>query len=580
MGVMRRLVLLAVICATLPLAPQATGEWPIANLRLIRTQWSSWIARFFAIDDQQNLIYGRVADQKYSLQRVHQFRRVPDLLKHFPMEDGDLIVSVYNLEKIISFVAFDFAGQMKYSNEFALGYNVYDVDARVNIVAGNPSCLFYAYNNKNYSIKYWSENRTTDIMVSRDPIELMFLQWTDGGVNYVSSSPSGHTWTTWKDGDYRSYQLPFPVKSARFYRFRNTIHLIGLDLEGALWQFNIGGNELRRNMLIKDPRLTYVDRVIPVNFNKELNILLTADHLPSAYRLIFDDFPVPRRKLRLEERKLFWPGHIYPMIDNTNQLTFLLETEIRHIFLETWNAPTAVISDIDWRLDVKRNPPVMLVNWATPKGSEYAYRYLLDQNQSTEPLNETKLIPSNTLQFAARKEGTYVLHMQVRNLRTGSFSRVYHIPIEWQYAPPEPEVILRGQIAPRMVGPGMAEFLIQNLNPGSYYAEVDTKPDTIPKRPVAASSGRIGFRIKAAGRYYLHIAMRDERSRVLGPAHHYLFFVSPFDADKDKALSENNFRIEEIKRIKRKIEAAKGDPAATHLWINRLQEIEAQLKSE
>ena len=258
----------------------------------------------------------------------------------------------------------------------------------------------------------------------------------------------------------------------------------------------------------------------------------------------------------------------------------MLETEIRHIFLETWNAPTAIITDIDWRLDVKRNPPVMLVNWATPKGSEYAYRYLLDQNAGSEPLNEAKLIPSNTLHFAARKEGAYVLHMQVRNLRTGSFSRVYHIPLLWQYAPPEPEVILRNQVAPRMVTPGQAEFLIQNLNPGSYYAEVDNKPDTVPKRPIAAASGRIAFKIRAAGRYYLHVATRDDRSRVLGPTQHYLFFVTPFDTDKDLALSENNFRIEEIKRIKRKIEAAKGDPAATHLWINRLQEIEAQLKSD
>ncbi len=559
---------------------QTAGDWPISNLKLIRTQWSSWVTRFFAIDDENYLVYGRVVDQKNSLQRVTRFRRKPDVLKHFPMEDGDLVVSVYNLEKLISFVAFDFTGTVKYSNEFALRYNVYDLDARVNIVAGNPSCLFYAYGNKNYSIKYWSENSTTDIMVSRDPIELMFLQWADGGVHYVTSSPSGYTWTTWKNGDYRSYPLPFPVKHARFYRYRNTMHLIGIDLEGGLWQFNISGGELRRNLLVKDARLTYVDRVIPINFNKELNIILTADHISSAYRLVFDDFPIPRRKTRLEERRLFWPGHIFPLIDNTNQLTFLLETEIRHIFLETWNAPTAIISDIEWRLDVKRNPPVMLVNWSSPKGSEYAYRYLLDQNQGSEPLNEAKLIPSNTLQFAARKEGTYVLHLQVRNLRTGSFSRVYHIPIVWQYAPPEPEVLLRNQIAPRMVTPGKTDFLIQNLSPGTYYAEVDAKPDTIPKRPVSAAAGRISFRTGAAGRYYLHIAQRDDRSRVLGPVHHFLFFVTPFDADKDPSLSANNSRIEEIKRIKRKIEMAKGDPAGTHLWINRLQEIEAQMKSE
>lgn len=558
---------------------RAESDWPISKLRLVRTQWHSWITRFFAMDDENNLIYGRVVDQGNTLQKILKFRRNPDLVKHFPMQDGDLVVSVYNPEKIMQFVAMDFTGAIRYSNEFALGYNVYDVDARVNITYGNPSCLFYAYDKKNYAIKYWSEQRTQDIMVSREPIELMFLQWADGGVHYVSSAPSGLTWTFWKNGDYRSYPIPFAIKHARYYNFRNTMHLIGIDLEGGLWQFDVSAGELRKNLLERDPRLAFVERVIPLTFNKELNIIMTGDHISSAYRLVYDDFPRPRKKPRLEERKLFWQGKLYPLIDNTNQLNFLLETDIRHIFLETWSAPTAIITDIDWRLDVKRNPPVMVVNWATPKGSEYAYRYLLNQDPDAEPLNEAKLIPSNTLQFSARKEGAYILHMQVRNVRTGSYSRIYHIPLVWQYQPAEPEVLLQDQVAPRMVRPGRADFLINNLSPGEYLAEVDTKPDTVPKTKVKAASGRIAFKTgKGAGRYYLHIANRDPRSRVLSTVGHYLFFVSPFDVDEDPTLAETYRRIEEIKRIRRKIDAAQGEPAATQLWINRLQEIEAQLK--
>lgn len=531
------------------------------------------------MDDENNLIYGRVVDQGNSLQKIMRFMRNPDLVKHFPMEDGDLIVSVYNPEKIMQFIAMDFTGVIRYKNEFALAYNVYDVDARVNIQYGNPSCLFYAYDRKSYSIKYWSEQRTQDIMVSRDPIERMFLQWGDGGVHYVATSPSGMTWTFWKNGEYRHFPLPFPIKYARYYNYRNTMHLIGIDHEGGLWQFDISSGELRRNLLEKDQRLTYAERVVPINFNKELNIILTGEHMTSAFRLVYDDFPRPRKKPKLEERKLFWPGRVYPLIDNTNQLNFLLETEIRHIFLETWSAPTAIITDIDWRLDVKRNPPVMIVNWARPKGSEYAYRYLLDQNPDAEPLNEAKLIPKDTLQFSARKEGTYVLHLQVRNVRTGSLSRVYHIPLIWQYQPPEPEVLLQNQVAPRMVRPGQVDFLLQNLEPGEYYAEVDSRADTIPKKKVKATSGRISFKTgKGAGKYYLHIANRDPRSRVLSPVGHYLFFVSPFDVDADPSLAETYRRIDEIRRIKRRIEAAKGDPAGTHLWINRLQEIEAQMK--
>ncbi|MBN8220712.1 MAG: hypothetical protein J0L53_07290 [Spirochaetes bacterium] len=557
----------------------AESDWPISKLRLIRTQWNSWITRFFAMDDENNLIYGRVVDQGNKLQKILRFRRNPDLVKHFPMEDGDLVVSVYNPEKIMQFVAMDFTGVVRYQNEFALGYNVYDVDARVNIQFGNPSCLFYAYDRKTYAVKYWSEQRTQDIMVSREPIELMFLQWADGGIHYVSSAPSGLTWTFWKNGDYRNYPIPFPIKHARYYNYRNTMHLIGIDHEGGLWQFDVSSGELRKNLLERDPRLSYVERVIPLNFNKELNIVLTGDHISSAYRLVYDDFPRPRKKPRLEERKLFWPGRIYPLIDNTNQLNFLLETDLRHIFLETWSAPTAIITDIDWRLDIKRNPPVMIVNWSRPKGSEYAYRYLLNQDPDSEPLAEAKLIPSDTLQFSARKEGAYALHLQVRNVRTGSLSRVYHIPLVWQYQPAEPEVILQNQIAPRMIRPGRADFLLQNLQPGEYYAEVDGKPDTVPKKKIKVSTGGFGFKTGAgAAKYYLHIANRDPRSRVLSPVGHYLFFASPFDVEEDQMLAESYRRIEEIKRIRRKIEAAKGDPAATQLWINRLQEIEAQLK--
>ncbi|GAB4422667.1 MAG: hypothetical protein OHK0011_01890 [Turneriella sp.] len=578
---MKRLLVLCTLPAALllrPLPAAKAGEWPISGLKLVQTQWSSWVTRFFATDDEHNLIYGRLIDQKPELQKIMRFRRLPDVVKHFPMSDGDLIVSVYNPEKYMQFVAFDFTGALKYSNEFPLDYNVYDLDARVNIEAGNPSCLLYAFDKRNYYIKYWSERRTQNIMASRDPIDLMFLQWADGGIHYVSSAANSHTWTFWKNGEYRSYRLPFPIKHAKLYQYRNAMHLIGIDLEGGLWQFDISSGELRRNLLERDRRLVLAEKVIPFNFNRELNIIITSPHVGTAYRLTFDDFPRPRRKPKLEERRLFWPGNIYPIIDRSNQLDFLLETEIRHIFFESWNAPAVLISDIDWRLDVKRNPPEMMVAWSIPKGAQYAYRYLLDQNPDSEPLSDTKLIPSNTLQFAARKEGAYVLHIQVRNLRTGSYSRVYHIPLLWQYAPPEPELVLLNQIAPRMVSPGRVEFLLNNPHPGEYYAVLDGKPDTVPKRPVSVTSGRLSFNVRTKGSYYLHLANRDPRSRVLSPVAHYLFFVSPFDAEEDPSLAENLRRIDEIRRIKVKIQNAKGDPAATQLWINRLQEIEAQLK--
>jgi len=574
-----RAIIVVILALLVTQLAVADSTWPVSRLTIINTQWSSWIARFFALDDENNLIYARIPDQQSSLQKVIKLRRRPDIIKHFPMNDGDLIVSVYNPEKITHFMAMDFSGAVKYSNEFALDYNVYDIDARVNIEAGNPSCLFYAYDKRNYYIKYWTEQRTQDIMVSRDPIDLMFLQWADGGVHYVSSSPAGMSWTFWKNGEYRAYPLPFPVRHARYYKFRGATHLIGLDLEGGLWQFDIGTGSLRHRQLYKDPRLVFVERVIPLTFKKELNIILTGDKISSAYRLVYDDFPTPRRPVRLEERKLFWQGHLYPIIDSTNNLNILLETEIRHIFLETWSAPTAILTDIDWRLDVKRNPPVMLVNWATPAGSEYAYRYVLDQKSDTEPLTEAKLIPRNTLQFAARKEGAYVLHLQVRNARTGSYSRIYHIPIVWQYQPPEPDVVLLNQVAPRMISSAKADFLLRNLAPGEYYAEVDAKSDTVPIKRALIATGRFVVPVgKRAGRYYLHIANRDPRSRVLSHVAHYLFFVSPFDPEEDPTLAESHRRIDELRRIRKKIDAAEGEPAATKPWINRLQEIEAQMK--
>ncbi|HRP69662.1 MAG TPA: hypothetical protein PLY93_09040 [Turneriella sp.] len=556
----------------------AASTWPISGLTIIDTQWNSWVTRFFAMDDKNNLYYGRVVDQENKLMKVHRFYRKPDLVKHFPMDDGDLVVSIYNNEKIMQFVATDFTGEVRYANEFALSFNVYDVDARVNIQEGNPSCLFYAYDKRTYSIKYWSELRTQNILVSRDPIELMLLQWNDGGVHYVSVSSSKMVWTFWKNGEYRTFPLPFAIKNARFYKYRNTIHLIGIDHQGGLWQFDIAAGMLRRNLLEKDKRLVGVERVTAFNFRKELNILLTGEHISSAYRLTFDDFPIPRKKPKLEERKLFWEGKVFPLIDNTNQLNFLLETTLRHIYLETWSTPTAIITDIDWRLDLKMNPPSMIVHWVRPKGSEYAYRYLLDQNPDSEPLNEAKLIPTDTLRFSARKEGDYVLHLQVRNVRSGALSRMYHIPLEWQYQPPEPDVLLLNQVAPRMVNPGKVNFVLKQLEPGTYYAALDNKSDTIPKKIADVSTGGLSVNVRRPGRYYLHLANRDERSQVLSPTMHYLFFVTPFDVDEDPTLSETRRLIDEIQRIKKKIEAAKGEPAKTQPWINRLEDIEKQMK--
>lgn len=129
-----------------------------------------------------------------------------------------------------------------------------------------------------------------------------------------------------------------------------------------------------------------------------------------------------------------------------------------------------------------------------------------------------------------------------------------------------------------MVRVGRAEFLLRNPQYGEYYATLDSKAETIPKTLVSAASGRLSFMVRRKGLYYLHIAHRDPHSRVLSPVAHFLFFAAPFDKEEDPTLAENKKRIEEIMRIKKHIEDAKGDPAATHPWINRLREIEAQIQ--
>ncbi|MCX7632656.1 MAG: hypothetical protein N2Z22_04910 [Turneriella sp.] len=559
---------------TVPEAKQA--DWPLAGMRLVYTEWHAWIVRFFATDSANNLFYGRLIDQKPVLRKVLQFPRQPDVLKHFPLSDGDLVVSVYNPEKYMHFVAFDFDGALRYSNEFALAYNVYDLEARVTVTGGNPTCLFYAYDKRNYAIKYWSEQKTQDILVSRDPIPLMLLEWQAGTIHIVSEMPQGLSWTRWQNGQYHSHELPVPLRHAQFYFYRGTVHLIGIDHEGGLWQFDLSTGRLRQNLLLRDRRFVRLERVAAFQFNRELNILLSSTRVADAYRLRFADFPSNAGKP--EQRRFFWPGNIYPIIDRANQLNVLLETELEHIYLESWASPTAILSEIDWRLDVRRNPPVMVVAWSIPENAEYAYRYLLDQKKDSEPLAEAKLIPSRTLQFAARQEGMYVLHIQVKNLRTGSYSRVYHIPLLWQYAPPEPELLLQNTVAPRMVRAGRAVFLLKNPHPGPYYATIDQTPDTVPQKPVAVESGSLSFAVNKPGRYYLHLANRDPRSQVLSPVAHYLFFVSPFSPEQDPTLSENYRRIQEIQRIRKQIEKAKGDPGATQPWINRLEEIESSLR--
>ena len=46
---------------------QSAHDWPISKLRIIKTQWSSWITRFFALDDANQLIYVRVVDQNVTV---------------------------------------------------------------------------------------------------------------------------------------------------------------------------------------------------------------------------------------------------------------------------------------------------------------------------------------------------------------------------------------------------------------------------------------------------------------------------------------------------------------------------------
>ncbi|MDH5717610.1 MAG: hypothetical protein OEZ22_08215 [Spirochaetia bacterium] len=552
------------------------NSWPLINTIPIETHWGSWKNNFYAIENEALVLYDLSDEKNIINKKLFYFTYKPDIIKHFPIVKGDLIFAVSNTAKQIIFLAFDKSNKIIYQAEYSIDYEILKADVRIDL-KGNPVCAFYYKNKNNHVISLFKDEKNTEIYITEHPIEALFLEWNVKKIHAILRTSSRFTWAIWQDGNMTLHQLPSHIMKPQYFSWNNILYLSGIDGSGRLWRFWYDKN-LKYIDEYQNNNLRFADEFVPIVHENSFFLLFPSSKTNNIYKLEYIDYANRKIKGKLQEKKLFWNKTIHPLWLN-KKISILTETEFHHLYKTNWDETTAFIYNISWEINTQKNPASLRIWWQTnPENKKFAYRYLLDQKEDSEPVAEDRILTKNELTFDNLKDGFYGFHIQLTVPETGYLSPLYHLPIYWKYQPEEPRILLLNQVAQDVVPQGKLKFVFTNPEPVNYYAEISSKPRDEPNEPLKVLNGiaEINKNLKP-GKYYLHLKAQDKRSLQYSSTLHYLFFIDPFNPANEPSLRENTELLMQIQFIRQKIREHKNNADELKKYRKMLKEIESKL---
>ena len=551
-----------------------SAVWPLKGVEPINTYSEVWRGAFFSIKNSTELHLTVANETQVHSNFMYNYEARPDIIKHFPLEENsNLVVAILKKKRKLVFVAFRADGEKFFEEEYDLAFYVIDADVRVN-EEGRPVCLFYHIKNNNHVITLWQNGATKDILYNDDPIYQIDLNWENKIINVLNRFRAKLYWTISRNENIKKFELPFMRRMAFHYN-QNKKFLFGADLEGNLWRVRVINGKVRRQKIITKKEFRYIDRILISSLGQRLILLMPSSRTNSIWWLTFEDINGNIVRGKPKRKRLFTSKKIHPIILN-NKLNLLIETELKHLYLEPWKNKNPHINQIKWKVSTDSGSSKLIIQWMTKPKKYYKYSYLLDHRPDSSPLNEYSFNKKNKITKVNLNDGFYGFHLRIKK---GKYtSPLYHIPIEWRYNPDQPDISIKNEIAPNLVAPGSLRFFIMNPAPVHYYAAINSKPNFKPKKKITLKKGMatVGKNLRP-GRYYLHIRARDQRSGLFGSTLHYLFFVDPYNPEQDSSLRENNKTMSELKFILRKIQESKEDAKELKKWVKKLKELQTRI---
>lgn len=548
----------------------AAESFPTYLKEPIDSNWYTYNQLYFSLDPNNRLIRNSIDPNSLEITSIviASLPYTPDLIRHYPLRNGDMVMAVYNERKKLLMLTFDFDGRLSFKNDYSFPRNVIDIDARIGR-DGRPSALLLTYNNGNYELNNWENGQYENIFLSSESIKSFFLHSSKNKIHILSKRGASFKWVIKSKDNIYSLRLNEYLTKARFFSWKSSIYLMALSARGTLLLYSIENNLLIKKKLFTDQRLVNSDSIIPLVLDKKFYFLFPAPNLSSAFRLEVYNLENGHCAKKLEERKMLSKGKMHPLILNDHDLYFLKNSGTGHTNLESWEKTIPYI--YNFRFSVRDlTPPAIDIQWSS-KG-RYTYKHLFNEVPDMLPLGEGAQIPKNKLTLYDFTDGKYIFHFNANT--KGTQGQFYHIPVKYKYLPPEPEIEILNEITKDLVPRGKLDFVIKNYYPATYYAQINNFPIFEPVNPIVPDGARFSMPANLEkGRYYLHIRVRDPGSGIFSRTLHKVFYIDTRITESDPELEKAGKMQYEAEYLLQKVKENEYNIEEQKKWLEKLRKL-------
>ena len=531
-------ILFLILGSSLSSAAEKTVTWPLQRVNIIVNDSYGFNNKFFAYSGKKLFAYSPRGEQT-SVREIHEFSITAQRVKCFTLLDVDVIVAWNNSLLKLQILVFD--KSEKLVSEDLISYSDQVDDMELRFGQGRRPALLFIKNSKNeYKTSIWFDEREQVIFLQSAPILASTLEWSKLAAYIVTREGTKPVIKVWTKGEVSIYPLPFMPIYTRFIDADEKTYLLAVDSKSTLWSISVSPTGIKEHKILTAKELPYIKQLDLVSLKNGIAMVMISPVNKRIYLVNSPDFNQDNKPLVMNEYSMMDENQVfYGKI--SGELAWMELNSSGDAYLITRDQALRPITDFTWRIDMKAGYPEIFFSWASePPKKKFEYRYIFDNKIDSRPLPEYR-ITENKFNVKLDSEGDYYLHIQAREATSGWESIVYHFPVFWKYRPNLPDIYLSNEITPYVVTGNSVNFIVNNLEPLEYFAEVNTIPVHDPGTliNIGAGQGQINQQLKP-GKYYLHLRSRNPRTNSYSPTLHYLFFYQSYATEFTVGTGEYN----------------------------------------
>jgi hypothetical protein len=576
---MTRLVILAslfFISAGVMAAPKPP-PWPLQNYQIINSNTNGWSEQFFAYKDKE-VVSIEAGSESVKIVPVSGLQIVPEKMKLFHMVDVNVLVFWTNKQKKLEMIILDKSNKLILKDLIKFNDTVSDLDLRFG-QGRRPAFLFLKRSKEENKVSIWFDEREQIVFLQDTPVIAFNLFWTELSAYILTREGTKPIIKFWQKGIVSNIDFGFIPVFAEFAQIGGKLTLFAVDSKSTLWKFNINQKTITREKIIQNSELAFVKDMFFVRTNEGYELAMVSPFRRKLLTLHFQDSRFSKLSGNLETFLLIDENNVLPGSIRGN-FFWIESNSTLSAYLLSKNIDFNPVSDLNWTVSFTQGFPELTFSWKSfPQNKKFNYRYIVDNNPLSPPLPEYRL-ENKSLKVNLSSDGNYYLHIQAQEEESKWDSPVYHIPVFWKYKPETPEIYLKNEVSPFVVSGQNITFVINNLKPMLYFAEVNSIPVYDPLKQVNSESGEVIIsQILKPGRYYVHIRCKDPRTNEFSQTLHYLFFYESYVTEYTVGTTEYNRDIARLNSLVERYKNAQSSREKEEILIE-LDKLKKEMEAD